>query len=170
MEFKMNVSESLFDQPLNTPKELGKAGLLNRIIAKTIDFIIVAALYEIIPRVGFFAGLTYLLIADGLFEGRSAGKKLIGLRVIIYSNTDKVTACSFKESILRNFPFAVGFIVFGILNLMPLIGWIFSFIAVVVVVLFECLILLGSEKGMRLGDELAKTHVVEEKQGGLDVS
>jgi len=170
MELKMNVSESLFDQPLNTPKELGKAGFLNRIIARTIDFIIVAALYEMIPRVGFFAGLTYLLIADGLFEGRSAGKKLIGLRVIIYNKTDKVAACGFKESILRNFPFAVGFILFWILNLMPLIGWIFSFIAAAVVVLFESLVLLGSEKGMRFGDELAKTQVVEDKQGGLDVS
>ena len=160
----MNVSESLFNQPISGSKETGKAGFLNRIIARTIDFIIVAALYEVIPRVGFFAGLTYLLIADGLFEGRSVGKKLIGLRVIIYNNADKVTACSFKESIYRNFPFAVGFIVFGIFNIMPLIGWIFSFIAAAVVVLFESLILLGSEKGMRLGDELAKTHVIEEKR------
>jgi len=54
--------------------------------------------------------------------------------------------------------------VFGIFNIMPLIGWIFSFIAAAVVVLFESLILLGSEKGMRLGDELAKTHVIEEKR------
>lgn len=160
----MNVSESLFNQPISGSKETGKAGFLNRIIARTIDFIIVAALYEVIPRVGFFAGLTYLLIADGLFEGRSVGKKLIGLRVIIYNKADKVTACSFKESIYRNFPFAVGFMVFGIFNIMPLIGWIFSFIAAAVVVLFESLILLGSEKGMRLGDELAKTHVIEEKR------
>ena len=160
----MNVSESLFNQPISGSKETGKAGFLNRIIARTIDFIIVAALYEVIPRVGFFAGLTYLLIADGLFEGRSVGKKLIGLRVIIYNKADKVTACSFKESIYRNFPFAVGFMVFGIFNIMPIIGWIFSFIAAAVVVLFESLILLGSEKGMRLGDELAKTHVIEEKR------
>ena len=159
----MNVSESL-NQPLSGSIETGKAGFLNRGIARTIDFIIVAALYEIIPRVGFFAGLTYLLIADGLFEGRSVGKRLIGLRVIIDNKTDKVTACSFKESILRNFPFAVGFVVFGIFNMMPIIGWIFSFIAAAAVVLFESLILLGSEKGMRLGDELAKTHVIEEKQ------
>ncbi|MBI4848008.1 MAG: RDD family protein [Nitrospirae bacterium] len=160
----MNVSESLFDQPVSGPKESGKAGLLNRIIARTIDFIIVAALYVAIPKVGFFAGLTYLLIADGLFDGRSAGKKLIGLRVIIYHNTDKVRACSFKESIIRNFPFGAGFMLVGILNVIPLIGWIFSFIVIAVVVLFESLVLVGSEKGMRVGDELAKTHVVEEKR------
>jgi hypothetical protein len=164
MEFKMNVSESLFNQPLSGSKETGKAGFLNRIIARAIDFIIVAALYEAIPRVGFFAGLTYLLIADGLFEGRSVGKKLIGLRVIIYNKADTVTACGFKESILRNVPFAAGFVVFGIFNMMPIIGWIFSFITAAVVVIFESLILLGSEKGMRLGDELAKTYVIEEKR------
>ena len=160
----MNVSESLFNQPVNGSKDTGKAGFLNRIIARAIDFIIVAALYEAIPRIGFFAGLTYLLIADGLFEGRSVGKKLIGLRVIIYNKTETITACSFKESILRNIPFAAGFVVFGIFNMMPIIGWIFSFITVAIVVLFEGLILLGSEKGMRLGDELAKTYVIEEKR------
>jgi len=164
MEFNMNVSESLLNQPLSGAKETAKAGFLNRIIARAIDFIIVAALYEAIPRVGFFAGLAYLLIADGLFQGRSVGKKLIGLRVIIYSETDTITACGFKESILRNIPFAAGFVVFGIFNMMPIIGWIFSFITVAVVVIFESLVLLGSEKGMRLGDELAKTHVIEEKR------
>ncbi|RJQ45970.1 MAG: hypothetical protein C4538_07595 [Nitrospiraceae bacterium] len=160
----MSVSESLFDQPVSEHKESGKAGLLNRIIARTIDFIIVAALYEVIPKVGFFAGLTYLLIADGLFEGRSVGKKLIGLRVYVYDNTDNVRACSFRESILRNFPFAVGFVLFGIFNVIPLIGWLFSLLIVAAVVLFESLVLMGSEKGMRVGDELAKTHVVQERQ------
>jgi len=164
MEFKMNVSESLFNQPLKGSKETGKAGFLNRVIARAIDFIIVAALYEAIPRVGFFAGLTYLLIADGLFQGRSIGKRLIGLRVMIYNETGAITACGFKESILRNIPFAAGFVVFGIFNMMPIIGWIFSFITVAVVVIFESLVLLGSEKGMRLGDELAKTYVIEEKR------
>jgi hypothetical protein len=39
-----------------------------------------------------------------------------------------------------------------------------------IIVLFESLVMLGSNKGMRLGDEIAKTRVVEEKRGGLDVS
>jgi len=160
----MSVSESLFEQPVSEQKESGKSGLLNRVIARTIDFIIVAALYEVIPKAGFFAGLTYLLIADGLFDGRSVGKKLIGLRVFIYNNMDKVRACSFRESILRNFPFAVGFVLFGIFNMIPLIGWIFSFLVVAVIVIFEGLVLIGSEHSMRAGDELAKTHVVQERQ------
>lgn len=159
----MNVSESLFDQPVSELKESGKAGLLNRAIARVIDFIIVAALYEVIPKVGFFAGLTYILISDGLFDGRSVGKRLIGLRVIIYQDTDTVKACSFRESILRNFPFAIGLIFFGLFNLIPLIGWVFAVLTAGAIVLFEGLVLLGNEKGMRLGDEIAKTHVIEEK-------
>jgi len=164
MGIKMSVSESLFDQPVVEQKQSGKAGLLNRVIARTIDFLIVAALYEVIPKIGFFAGLTYILIADGLFDGRSVGKRLIGLKIIVYNNSDGVKACTFRESILRNFPFGIGFVLFGIFQVIPLIGWFFSFLVVVAVVLFESLVLLGSEEGMRIGDELAKTHVVQQQQ------
>ncbi len=166
----MNSAESLYDQSLDGQNDLAKARFLNRIIARTIDFIVVVALFEIIPIIGYFAGLIYLFIADGLFQGRSIGKRLIGLKVILRNNTHVVAVCGFKESILRNFPFAIGYILFGILNVIPLIGWIFAFIIFVVILLFESLIIIGNEKGMRLGDEIAKTQVVEEKQGGLDVS
>lgn len=55
-----------------------RASLLLRAIAKTLDFIIIAAAAEVIPRAGFFAGLAYLLIGDGLFDGRSFGKRSLG--------------------------------------------------------------------------------------------
>ncbi len=151
----MNSSETI-----NEREGLEKAGILNRIIARTIDFIIIWALLAIIPKIGFWAGLTYLLIADGLFDGKSIGKWFIKLRVIL-RNTDAV--CSFKESIIRNFPFAVGYILFAILKGIPLIGWIFSVVIPVVILLFESLVMLGSEEGMRFGDEIAKTRVVEDK-------
>jgi uncharacterized RDD family membrane protein YckC len=149
---------------------LVKATLLNRIVARTVDFIIVVALMEIIPRVGYFAGLAYLLLADGLFQGRSLGKRLIGLRVVVQGSDDSVIECSFKESVYRNFPFALGYILLGILGAVPLLGWILSFIGVAVVLVFESLVMLGSENDMRLGDEFAKTQVVNDKQGGLNVS
>lgn len=142
------------------------AGLFNRIVARTIDFIFVVALYEIIPAVGYFAGLVYLLIADGLFEGRSIGKKLIGLKVIVKSDSGETEPCSYRESVFRNFPFAIAFILFGILKAIPLIGWLLSFVILAGVLIFESLVMLGSEQGMRLGDELAKTRVVEEAQEG----
>lgn len=161
----MNSSETLDNQPTEKKEEFTKAGYLNRIIARTIDFIIVVALYEIIPGIGYFAGLAYLLIADGLFQGRSVGKKLIGLTVVINDNENQVALCGYKESIFRNFPFAVAYILCGMLSAIPLIGWILSFAILMVIVLFESLVMLGSDRGMRLGDEIAKTHVVEEKRG-----
>ncbi|RJR15935.1 MAG: hypothetical protein C4581_11320 [Nitrospiraceae bacterium] len=169
MEHEMETSESLYETSAGERREYIKADLLSRVIAKTIDFIIVVALYEMIPKVGFFAGITYLLIADGLFDGRSAGKKLIGLKVIVPDKGSGNTACEYKESIYRNFPFAVGFILYGVLKAIPLIGWIIAFVIVVGILLFESLVILGSEEGMRLGDELAKTRVVQDKEGGVNV-
>ena len=129
--------------------EFKRAGLLLRAIAKTLDFIIIAAVGEVIPKAGFFAGLAYLLIGDGLFEGRSLGKKLIGLRVV---SADTGESCSFRDSILRNSIFGIGYLLY----LIPWLGWIF----IVIVIVFEFIVLLGSKDGMRLGDEIAKTKVV----------
>lgn len=125
------------------------ADLLLRIIAKILDFIIIVAVTEVVPKAGFFAGLAYLLIGDGLFDGRSLGKKLIGLKVI---SADTNKPCSFKDSILRNSTFAIGYLLYKI----PWFGWIF----IVIVSVFEFIILLGSKERMRLGDEIAKTKVV----------
>jgi len=133
-------------------EETQRAGLLLRSVAKTIDFIIVAAAAEIIPRAGFFAGLAYLFISDGLFEGRSLGKQLIGLRVV---STITNKPCSVRESILRNLVLCIGVILWNI----PLIGWIF----IVLILTFEFIMLLGSKEGMRFGDEIAKTIVEETK-------
>jgi uncharacterized RDD family membrane protein YckC len=131
-------------------EELKRAGLLVRTVAKILDFIIIAAAAEIVPKAGFFAGLAYLLIGDGLFDGRSVGKKLIGIRVV---SAPTMETCSFRDSILRNSTFGIGYICYKMLWF----GWIF----LMIVAVFEFLILLGSKDQMRLGDELAKTVVVE---------
>lgn len=132
-------------------KVYGKANLLNRFTAKFIDLLIVGALLKFLPPIGFLAGLTYLLISDGLFDGRSLGKKIIGLRVILI---EKDRGCSFRESIIRNLPFGIGYILFSI----PWIGWIFPLL----IFAFEGLLIIGSETGARIGDELAKTQVMDD--------
>ncbi len=132
------------------PEEHRRAGLLLRTAAKIVDFILIAAVIEIIPRAGFFAGLTYILLGDGFFDGRSIGKKLLKIRVV---SAETYAPCAFKDSILRNGTFAVGYILW----IVPLIGWIFILIISVV----EFILLLGSKDGMRLGDEIAKTAVIE---------
>ncbi len=129
--------------------EVKRAGLLLRVFAKVLDFILIAAAAEIVPKAGFYAGLAYLLISDGLFDGRSIGKLLIGLRVVSAAGEP----CSMRESIMRNAPLGAGLLLYKI----PWIGWIFLvFISAV-----EFLILLGSKNGMRFGDELAGTLVIE---------
>jgi uncharacterized RDD family membrane protein YckC len=134
-------------------EEFKRAGLLIRTVAKILDFIIIAAAVEVIPKAGFFAGIAYLLIGDGFFDGRSLGKKLIGLRVV---SADTNTPCTFRNSILRNSIFGIGFLFYKMLWF----GWIF----IALISIFEFIILLGSRDGMRFGDEIAKTIVIESPQ------
>lgn len=139
-------------------EELKKAGLLVRTVAKILDFIIIAAAVEIVPKAGFFAGLAYLLIGDGLFDGRSLGKKLIGIRVV---SADSYRSCTFRDSILRNGILGIAFLFYKIFWF----GWIFLALASV----FEFIILLGSKNQMRLGDEIAKTIVIDSSQAKQEV-
>jgi uncharacterized RDD family membrane protein YckC len=145
----------------NYTEEDARAGILIRVIARIIDLIIAGALFEIVPKAGFFAGIAYLLIADGLFDGRSIGKKLIGLRVVLIGSGD---ICGYRESILRNFIFAISFLLFVILREVPILGIVLSVAIPIVILSVEGLILLGSENGMRFGDEVAKTRVMEVKE------
>ena len=134
--------------------EVKRAGLLLRIFAKVLDFILIAAAAEIVPRAGFYAGLSYLLISDGLFEGRSIGKVLIGLRVVSIEHNEP---CTVKESIVRNAFLGAGLLPFRLPLVGSWIGWVF----ILLVCALEFLILLGSREGMRLGDEFARTTVTE---------
>lgn len=127
--------------------------MLVRTVAKILDFIIIAAAAEIVPRAGFFAGLTYLLVGDGLFEGRSLGKKLVGLRVV---SADSHQPCTFRDSILRNSLFAVGYLISKVFW----IGWIL----IIIIAALEFLVLMGSKDKMRIGDEIAKTIVIDSPQ------
>ena len=124
-----------------------KAVILHRVIAKGIDFLILAIFRQIFPPTGIYLSIAYLLIADGLFRGKSIGKVLVGLQTFV---PPKNRNGSFRESIIRNFPLLIGYLFLFI----PYFGWIvFSLITG-----FELLLMIGNEKGLRLGDELAKTQ------------
>jgi uncharacterized RDD family membrane protein YckC len=141
-----HVGEETRQEPLAYPK----ANVFHRFIAKFIDLLIVAAIYELPLRVGFLAGLTYLLLADGFGGGRSPGKRLIGLQVVL---TGSRRICSFKESIIRNFPLALAYLFFFV----PFVGWM----ATVLLSAVEGLLIIGNGQGLRVGDELAGTQVLD---------
>jgi RDD family len=127
-----------------------KAQVLNRGIAKLIDLFIVAAASQMIGPVGFLAGLAYILISDGFAGGRSIGKRLIGLQTVFPGRRE---AAGFRDSIIRNLPFAVAQLAFAI----PYVGWLVS----VVIIGFEAVLILGNEQGRRLGDEVAGTQILD---------
>ena len=131
-----------------------KAQVLNRFIAKLIDLFLAAAAAEVIVPVGFLVGLAYLLVADGFAGGRSIGKRLIGLQTVLPETRGPA---GFRESIIRNIPFAVAQLTFAVPYVGPYLGWFVS----AVVVGFEAVLIIGNEQGRRLGDELAGTQVLD---------
>lgn len=127
-----------------------RAGLLVRCVARAVDFILVAAAMELLPISGWLGGVLYILISDGIMEGRSLGKRIVGLRVL----TKDGMPCSIRSSMLRNSTLAAGLLLFRI----PYLGWI----CMLVVLAVELMMMFGSEEHARTGDEIAGTYVIEE--------
>jgi uncharacterized RDD family membrane protein YckC len=134
-----------------------KTDLTTRTVAGFIDLLIVIGLARLPDVIGYLAAIGYILVRDGLFSQQSAGKRIFGLRVV--SADDPGRALSFRESIIRNMPLAIAFLLFRV----PYAGWILCPLVLVV----EALAALGDERGMRIGDLLARTCAV---QAGPSVS
>jgi uncharacterized RDD family membrane protein YckC len=114
--------------------------------------LLVIGLSRLPDVIGFLAASGYILMRDGLFEGRSLGKKAVGLRVSAID--DRGQAASSKDSIIRNIPLAAAYGLFMI----PYAGWVLGPLALAV----EWLTAMGDDRGMRIGDLLAGTYVVLE--------
>lgn len=127
-----------------------KADLTARAVAAFIDLLIIMGLLRLPDVIGFLAAIGYLLFRDGLFDRQSVGKKLIGFRVALSDGPG--AAISYRESIIRNVPLAAAYLLF----LVPYAGWVLGPLAVVI----EGLTALGNERGMRVGDIIARTVVV----------
>ncbi len=144
------------DAELRMHAEPMAADPLSRCVAKFLDGLIAAALSQLVSPIGFFAGVTYLLIADGIPPGRSAGKRLLGLAVRGPNGRE----CGVRESILRN---AIVAGPYALWHLLAQGGWLLGMIgglAFVGAVVLEGVLLAGNPQGLRLGDELAETRVV----------
>ncbi len=131
---------------------LQRADLTTRAVAGFIDLLLVIGLARLPDVLGFLSAIGYILIRDGLFERRSIGKKLIGMRVT--SSEASELSVNYRESIIRNVTLAAAYLLF----LIPYAGWVLCPAAVGV----ECLAAIGDERGMRVGDLLARTMVVQD--------
>lgn len=128
-----------------------KADLTTRAVAGFVDLLLVLGLTRIPDAIGILSATGYLLARDGLFAGRSVGKKLIGLKVTSADATGR--QASYRESIIRNTPLAIAYLLF----LVPYAGWALGPLGLGV----EYLAALGDERGMRIGDLMANTWVVQ---------
>ncbi len=129
-----------------------KADLTTRAVACFVDLLIVIGLSRLPDVLGFLSASGYILARDGLFQGRSVGKKLIGLLVRTQDDEDQ-QPITYRESIIRNVPFEAAYILF----LIPYAGWVLGPAALVI----EWLVALGDDRAMRIGDMLARTRVVQ---------
>lgn len=139
------------------------ANKLNRFIAKAIDLLIVGFFSKVFYPYGFMAGLLYLLIGDGFFDGQSLGKKLIGLKVITMPGEKKI---EFKDSIIRNM-FLVTALAFAFI---PLFGLFLMFTAGLFIYGIEIYYIITNPIGERLGDRLAFTKVVNNTRRDTDTA
>jgi hypothetical protein len=144
---------------------LSKADPVKLIIAFVIDAI-VSMLIGLIPLVGGIIGALYMLLRDALpievLEYKSVGKKLLKLSVV--NIEDQGAKIDYAASAKRNWMFALGpIMVFFIL--IPIIGWIIDIllgIALLILVITEIVKIFSDEKGVRLGDKMAGTMVIEQ--------
>ena len=134
-------------------RHMQKADLTTRAVAGFVDLLIVIALARLPDVLGFLSASGYILIRDGLFQGRSAGKYVIGIGLCREEDERPDESLSYRESIIRNAPFEAAYILF----LIPYAGWVLGPAALVV----EWLVALGDDRGMRIGDILARTRVVQ---------
>ena len=136
---------------------LSKAEYLERFLAKFIDFLVMGALFMIPGFVGPLAGMTYLLISDGLSKGQSLGKRIIGLRVVSLATG---APSDFRKSIIRNSPFAVLIIFFYMVGWIPYLGKLLEAAAFLAVFGIEISLIYTDDMGARFGDRIARTLVV----------
>ena len=134
-----------------------KASLILRGLARLVDVAIAWGCYLVAGRAGFVIAELYILLADGLSQGQSPGKKIFGVKALYLPTR---TGARFRESVLRNAPF--GLIV--LLGMMPRpLGPVAFWSGAVVIAGIEAWKVYRDPLGIRLGDIWAETQVIDGK-------
>lgn len=131
--------------------------VFQRFSAKGIDIVVVVAIYFLGKALwlpfGSIAAAIFAAFQDSMGNGQSIGKKIIGLQVI-----DDATgmSCSASSSFLRNVPLVVSVLFAGV----P-VFWAFALFLSVPVLVLEAGLILTINCGVRLGDVMGNTLVIE---------
>lgn len=134
-----------------------KASLLLRAGARLFDVVVALGLYGIAGRAGSVVAFLFVLLADGLLQGQSAGKRLFGVKVI---HLPTRAPARYRESVLRNAPLAL----IILLGMMPQPLGSVAFVAGAVVIGgIEAWKAVRDPLGLRLGDVWAQTQVIDGK-------
>jgi len=132
-----------------------KADPVLRGLARFADFALAFVLAQMAPQVGPVLAALYLLAADGIMNGQSVGKRIFGVRTVVLPGR---APASYRESALRNAPFALVAIFWAV----PIL-WPVFFIAGIPIVGFEAYMIFSDRLGVRIGDIFADTQVVDAK-------
>ena len=133
-----------------------KAELLPRLLARLTDLILAAFLPLAADKAGLILSVLFVLFADGILKGQSPGKKLLGIKVVHLPEGRDI---DYRESALRNFPFALVLLA----PLIPVAGQFLFWTAGPTLLLFEGWRAFSDKLGLRMGDLFASTQVVDTK-------
>ncbi|MBN1114437.1 MAG: RDD family protein [Oligoflexia bacterium] len=138
-------------------QEAQKVHAVDRYMAKGLDLIIMVIIALIIQLVWYpiaaVVAIMYMLFHDGMNNGVSPGKKVIGLKVVKITDGSPII---WKDSLLRNLSFGL----FTLFAVIPMMGWVLMFLIGIPLLIFEAYLIYSLESGYRLGDILAGTQVV----------
>ncbi len=134
-----------------------KCSLVLRGLARTVDVALAWGCFLFAGRAGSVLALLFILLADGMFQGQSPGKRIFGVKAIYLPTR---AGARFRESVLRNAPF--GLIV--ILGMMPRpLGSVAFWSGAIFIGAVEAWKVLRDPLGIRLGDVWAVTQVIDGK-------
>ena len=165
----MSPSHQVFSHPRRTglrvvhdgDEQLGspypKASLWMRLGARIVDVAVAWGLCVVCGAAGEVVALLFLLLADGMLQGQSVGKRIFGVKVM---HLPTQSAARHRDSTLRNAPLAL-IVLLGMMP--PPLGLVTGLAGLVVIGGVEALRVVRDPLGWRLGDTWAQTQVVDGK-------
>jgi hypothetical protein len=134
-----------------------KASLVLRLGARLVDVSVAWGLYVVCGAGGSVVALLFLLLADGMLQGQSVGKRIFGIKVM---HLPTRSAARHRDSTLRNAPLAL-IVLLGMMP--PPLGAVAGVAGLFVIGGVEAWRVVRDPLGWRLGDTWAQTQVVDGK-------